>query len=152
MADWVDITDAQVDPDAPLTSELAYAWRDNVIAMTEGAVGAPRIVDAALDTTATNDGRDWVANRIILAAAGAVGTYTLATRTSGTGDVAQNATLAGSSLSPTGGLSGATAAPGIFTLGQGSALSGTWKCMANYAHINGPLNELRMVTLWLRIA
>lgn len=43
MADWVNITDAQVDPDAPLTSELAYAWRDNPIAIAEGAVGAPRV-------------------------------------------------------------------------------------------------------------
>lgn len=43
MADWVAITDSQVDPDAPLTSELAYAWRDNPIAIAEGAVGAPRI-------------------------------------------------------------------------------------------------------------
>lgn len=43
MADWVTINDSQVDPDAPLTSELAYAWRDNPIAIAEGAAGAPRI-------------------------------------------------------------------------------------------------------------
>lgn len=43
MADWTNITDSQVDPDAPLTSEIAYAWRDNPIAIAEGAVGAPRI-------------------------------------------------------------------------------------------------------------
>lgn len=48
MADWVDITDAQVDPDAPITSELGYAFRDNVVAMTEGAAGAPRIAQSAL--------------------------------------------------------------------------------------------------------
>lgn len=48
MADWVTITDSQVDPDAPLTSELAYAWRDNPIAITEGAVGAPRVMPKAL--------------------------------------------------------------------------------------------------------
>ena len=43
MADWTVITDAQLDPDAPLTSDLAYAWRDNPIAIAEGASGAPRI-------------------------------------------------------------------------------------------------------------
>ena len=48
MADWVTITDSQVDPDAPLTSELAYAWRDNPVAIAEGAVGAPRIRIGAL--------------------------------------------------------------------------------------------------------
>lgn len=41
MADWVAIQDTAVDPDAPVTSELAYAWRDNVIAVTEGALGSP---------------------------------------------------------------------------------------------------------------
>lgn len=47
MADWVTITDSQVDPDAPLTSELAYAWRDNPIAIAEGAPGAPKVVAEA---------------------------------------------------------------------------------------------------------
>ena len=35
MADWFNITDTQVDPDAPLTSQLGYAWRDNPIAISE---------------------------------------------------------------------------------------------------------------------
>ena len=43
MADYVAQTDSQLDPDAPLTSELAYGWRDNLIAVTEGAPGAPRV-------------------------------------------------------------------------------------------------------------
>lgn len=42
MATWVDIADSSTDPDAPLTSELAKAWTDNVIAAFEGAAGAPR--------------------------------------------------------------------------------------------------------------
>lgn len=50
MADWYVITDAQVDPDAPLTSELAYAWRDNPVAMAEGALGAPRISPIAMQS------------------------------------------------------------------------------------------------------
>lgn len=62
MADWTTITDTQVDPDAPLTSGLGYAWRDNPIAIADGATGAPRIVPLAmnnwygriqLDTTTT---------------------------------------------------------------------------------------------------
>lgn len=43
MADWVNISDSALDPDAPLTSELAYAWRDNVEALAQGATGAPYI-------------------------------------------------------------------------------------------------------------
>ena len=43
MADYVTISDTSVDPDAPLTSQLAYAWRDNPIAIAEGSTGAPKI-------------------------------------------------------------------------------------------------------------
>ena len=43
MADWATITDTQVDPDAPLTSGLGYALRDNPIAIAEGSTGAPKI-------------------------------------------------------------------------------------------------------------
>lgn len=52
MADWVDIVDSALDPDAPLTSELAFAWRDNVIALAEGSPGAPRIATRALKSDA----------------------------------------------------------------------------------------------------
>lgn len=48
MADWTTISDTSVDPDAPLTSQLGYAWRDNPIAIAEGATGAPRIQTLAL--------------------------------------------------------------------------------------------------------
>ena len=48
MADYRTIADAEVDPDAPLTSSLGYAWRDNPIAIAEGATGAPRITQAAI--------------------------------------------------------------------------------------------------------
>lgn len=48
MADWTTLADSQLDPDAPLTSELAYAWRDNPIAIAEGAAGAPKVVGQAL--------------------------------------------------------------------------------------------------------
>ena len=48
MAEYRTITDAEVDPDAPLTSSLGYAWRDNPIAIAEGAPGAPRIFRGAI--------------------------------------------------------------------------------------------------------
>jgi len=49
MADYNAILDTQLDPDAPLTSDLAYAWRDNPIAIAEGALNAPKVVGEALD-------------------------------------------------------------------------------------------------------
>lgn len=135
MADWTVITDSQVDPDAPLTSELAYAWRDNVIAAFEGAVGAPRLAFGALDS--------WYST------AGAVGTYVLATRTGGNADVAFGATLAGSNLSVTGALSrveGGTSSD----VGVGGTLSGTWRAMSIYEA--SPGGSARSSALWIRIS
>ncbi len=53
MADWTTISDTSVDPDAPLTSQLGYAWRDNPIAIAEGATGAPRILIGAIERLTT---------------------------------------------------------------------------------------------------
>lgn len=146
MADYTTITDAQVDPEAPITSELMSALRDNPIAIAEGATGAPSVLgNIAANTTA-----------------GAVGSYVWARRTSGTTDVSFNSTLAGSSLSPTSGA--AVVGPGLggdnaagFT--TGSALSGTWRCMGTYDHTvtsatDGSSNNQTIggATLWLRIA
>lgn len=49
MADWTDITNSQVEPKAPLTSELVTALRDNVPASMEGATGAPRLRGNAVE-------------------------------------------------------------------------------------------------------
>jgi hypothetical protein len=48
MASYITITDAETDPEAPLTSELAKKWRDNPLAIAEGAIGAPKIVPKAM--------------------------------------------------------------------------------------------------------
>ena len=43
MADYEEILDTQIEPDAPLTAVLAAQWRDNPLAMFEGASDAPRL-------------------------------------------------------------------------------------------------------------
>lgn len=47
MADWTTITETATDPDSPVTSSLIKALRDNPVAITEAASGAPRINVAA---------------------------------------------------------------------------------------------------------
>jgi hypothetical protein len=54
MATYVPILDTQLDPDAPLTSQLMYQLRDNLLAVAEGASGALRIQGMAL--ASDNDG------------------------------------------------------------------------------------------------
>ena len=50
MPTYTPIPDADIDPDSPVTVTLQTLMRDNPIAITEGAAGAPNIVAAALAT------------------------------------------------------------------------------------------------------
>lgn len=68
------LSDANLSHKKPWTIQKARAMRDNPIAITEGAPGAPRIVDAALDATATITGAGWVAARMALVGTGGIGT------------------------------------------------------------------------------
>lgn len=51
MADYINVVDSSVDPDAPLTSDLMYRLRDNPIAIAEGSIGAPKVRSEALRLT-----------------------------------------------------------------------------------------------------
>lgn len=48
MADYIAITDSQIEPEAPVTSELMNQLRDNPIAIAGGAVDAPRVVSEGM--------------------------------------------------------------------------------------------------------
>lgn len=48
MADYIEISDTQLDPDAPITSQLMYQLRDNLLAVLEGSETAPRFSFDAL--------------------------------------------------------------------------------------------------------
>lgn len=50
MADWRDIPNESIEPDAPVRSIDGFALRDNPIAIAEGAAGAPRVASGALKT------------------------------------------------------------------------------------------------------
>lgn len=136
MADWTVISDSQVDPDAPITSELGYAFRDNPIAITEGAAGAPRIQDAALGGTVTAAGRNWVAARSSAQALHALGAYVMARRLTSTttspGAIVAGSDLASSNAAGTGALS----------------LPGNWRCQG--ATDGGTVDG--NTTLWQRVS
>lgn len=52
MTTYTSIPNSDVDVDSPITTELMTALRDNPIAITEGASGAPRVLSKAIDVTA----------------------------------------------------------------------------------------------------
>lgn len=55
MTDWTTISDSQIDPNAPVTSELMAALRDNPSAIAEGATGATRIAVDAFSGSVAGD-------------------------------------------------------------------------------------------------
>lgn len=135
-------------PGEPWTSAKALAAFENLDATMEGAVGAPRLLDAALGSTPTNAGRDWVLARTALAAVGAVGTYALLSDTS-TGSVITQSRSAGSTLA---------AASLLYASAGGTTFggpSGTWRLMgySQWANVGTlPQGSPLRVSLWLRIA
>ena len=52
MPEYQEILDTEVEPEAPLTSSLGVRFRDNPLAVWEGAPSAPRIQTAALNNGA----------------------------------------------------------------------------------------------------
>ena len=92
-----------------------------------------------------------------LLAAGGVGSYVFATRTTGTDDVTFGSTLAGSSLSPTSAAYkwSVETAPNSAAMDTGSVLSGTWRCMGHFDYLDegtGGMVDAYGATLWLRVA
>ena len=122
MADYVAQPDTAVDPDAPVTSDLMYALRDNPVAISEGAAGAPRIQDAAMSTTVTTAGRNWVANRYGSQASTGVGQVVMARyQSSGSGLTRSvGGSANGSELTPCNANAGVGSTP--------ITLPGTWVC------------------------
>ena len=53
MTDYTIISNTQVEPEAPVTSELMNSLRDNPLAIAEGATAAPRVALKAISGTNT---------------------------------------------------------------------------------------------------
>ncbi|MDA0780681.1 MAG: hypothetical protein PQ612_06065 [Rickettsiales bacterium] len=78
MTTYTTINNTDIDVDSPVTTSLMNKLRDNPIAITEGASGAPKIQAAALDTDSVT------ANAI---AAGAVGSSELGSNAVNTANI-----------------------------------------------------------------
>jgi hypothetical protein len=161
MASWTTLPDAALEPGKPIRSIDGLALRDNPVAITEGAAGAPKmqtngITDSAVTTaklannsvtTAKLDANERMTTANVLnatagAAHQAVGSMTIAWNTT-TSNVASNGTIAGSSLRFTSAQSNTTGGPAnifanntsngaTFPTANTTALTGTWKNMGGF--------------------
>lgn len=138
MAAYTTITDAQVDPEAPITSELMSALRDNLIAVLEGDPSAPSILSNIANTTT----------------GGGVGSYVFAVwLNAADGTLNIGDTVAGSQLRPAQ-VPYAASPGGTVSDFSATALSGTWRCMGfaqNDARANSSEN-IYARTVFLRIS
>ena len=159
MTDYVTRDDTNLGVGRIITSPTMYALYDNPIAIAEGAEDAPRIEDAALDTTVTAAGTDWVLARNAGAATGVVGAYMVGWNST-TGNVARGGTLAGSSIRVLNGVLDRSALDQMenpdssaFPTTNTTTLSGTWRAMAYCQGRSLVGNTYSWYpTLWLRIS
>ena len=57
MTTYAGIPNSDIDPESPVTTSLVTALRDNPVAITEGASGAPKIQTAALAALAVTEAK-----------------------------------------------------------------------------------------------
>jgi hypothetical protein len=178
MADYVTISDTQVDPDAPITSQLAYAWRDNPTAIAEGASGAPRIQTASIENNAVTSSKiennavtsskiknDAVTSSKIednavtsskLGTSNSIRDWVLARTAAASAGAVGTYALAFNNASSSAGFGSTTAGSNLRPTDVAAddrgtpTLSGTWRCMGRAASSVSFFEE--RTTVWLRIS
>ena len=143
MTDYTTLSNTAVGVGGLPSGATVTALRDNPIAIAEGAAGAPRVVDAALDTTATAAGDAWVVARssgiagvIAGYSVGGIGTYAM---------LRNNGTSRDPGSTQTGSLLNYSSAAGDTVT---TVISGTWRCMGRAL---GSSSAAQEVSMWLRI-
>ena len=182
MATWTNVSNTVLEPGDPIRSVDIIAIKENVIALSEGASGAPKIVAAALNT-GTNE-RNWVLARYASVDFNGVGSYVVAyygigaPATPGSGINVQmllrGSTVAGSSLFVSSRGTGAVSNPpvneagspnsiaatlynsssGTFPTANKTSLSGTWRFMTGgaVAYRDEGSTGYWPTGLWMRIS
>jgi hypothetical protein len=150
MATWTNVSSTVLEPGDPIRSVDIIAIKENIIALSEGASGAPKIVTAAINDSAVTTSKianasvtaEKLASGVVASATagaslGAVGTYAMLAKATA-GGVAAGATTAGSELR--------------YSDVQGNGVgtpSGTWRAMGRTAE--GSL-AAASITTFLRIS
>ena len=141
MATWTNVSNTVLEPGDPIRSVDIIAIKENIIALSEGASGAPKILTSAINNgavTVEKFASGAVLSAIASASLGAVGTYACLHDTVYARALSPGSTVAGSGLR----FSTTTA------IGSGSAPSGTWRVMGYSAFGSGGNG----VTVMLRIS
>lgn len=136
MADWPNITDVAVDPDAPVTSNLMYGLRDAPIAIAEGAAGAPRIQFGAMGSFYSSTGQ--------IGSVAFLGASSTDLASANPGDIVSGSLLRYAGLS--------TDSAGATRVVLAGSPPGTWKCMGFIAPFGGASGSTNNATLFMRMS
>jgi hypothetical protein len=140
MTTYTTIPNEDIDQDSSVTQTLMTLLRDNPIALSEGSAGAPRIQDAALSTTVTEAGGDWVRLRYAKTLHGEIGAVVFAAYIEQAGTtLTVNAIVGGGNLR-------ACNAKGV----GGIALTGSWRLLGQ--SIRSSNDAAARASLWQRVA
>lgn len=143
MADYIPFAPNELVVDAPITVGQGLRFANNPAAMFEGAPGAPRLADAALNPTlgaVDAIGVLWVGRRISAAAVNAVGAYVMGYAPGAAnsfGDIISGSLIRASASS------GATGSP--------VTLPGSWMCCGVTTSPSGTEDPTTKVTVWRRV-
>jgi Tfp pilus assembly protein PilV len=148
MATWTNVPNSVLEPGDPIRSVDIIAIKENIIALSEGASGAPAIQTPALATGERMNTTN-VLNATAGASAGAVGTYALLWDSTSTSGRLPGVTLAGSSLQYA-----ATSIGGTVAGNSGTSPAGTWRLMGASGWSNGSASSGvgTRTSVWLRIS
>ena len=153
MASWTDIPNSSLETGAPARSVDALAFRDNPIAIAEGATGAPRILNAAIndypfgaeDFQTGTDETAWVVGRYAGVSANQIGSICISATFT-----AKGGTIAGSLLKYASSVSSFDESFFNYT---SLGMSGTWRSLGGSCSYEG-FNALltHQSCLYVRIA
>ena len=159
MADWRDIPNESIEPDAPVRSIDGFALRDNPIAIAEGAPGAPRVQSDGIGENAVFEA---IARDVVL---GGLGGYAVLRHVTETESISPGDNVAGANLEYAAGLDtlrffddgnaltevDARAGPAP---AEAQSPSGTWMCMGHISRNASGADTMtvRPSTLFVRVA
>ena len=149
MASWTEIPNSSLESGAPIRAVDGVAFRDNPVAIAEGATGAPRIVNDAITNGTIGSEKlqtgaeesNWVTTRYSQVTAGEIGAVCVSATFT-----AKGGTIAGSSLIY---LSG-TDISGDYEFSS-LGMSGTWRSLGGSSNYYQNLDMIR-ACLYVRIA
>lgn len=153
MATWTNVSNTVLEPGDPIRSVDIIAIKENIIALSEGASGAPKILtnainDAAVTTAKLATNERMTTTNVLAATAsasvGAVGTYAALGTTLG-GATEAGGTIAGSNLRYAG------FSPGSSGASVSGTPSGTWRVMGRMPAYDSE-NARFGFTMFLRIS